>query len=60
VSGRFTLHSVRVNSAWHSRINESPYTVMFYTDPRVGVNIFSQSKMCGASQLEQDVRDRKT
>ena len=60
MSRRFTLHSVHVNSAWHSGINESPYTVMFYTDPRVGVNIFFQSKMCSASQQEQDVRDRKT
>jgi len=33
---------------------------MFYTDPRVGVIIFSQSKVCSASQQEQDVRDRKT
>jgi len=60
VSGRFTLHSVHVNSAWHSGINESPYMVMFYTDLIVGVNIFSQSEMCSASQQEQDVRDRKT
>jgi len=34
--------------------------VMFYTDLIVGVNIFSQSEMCSASQQEQDVRDRKT
>lgn len=60
MSGRFTLHSVYVNSAWHSGISESPYTVMFYTDPRVGVNMFSQSDMCSASQQEQDVRDKIT
>jgi len=46
VIGRFTLHSIHVNSAWHSGVNESQYTVMFYADPRVGVNVFSQSEMC--------------